>query len=217
MRGAKVPRTLAGVGLGAMIALGGSGIAAAAPATEIVQGQYLRIVSAADWQAASHLGAGAAVPWDLSISADAPEPGRISIGVRATGGTPLLVDVLQCAQAWQTGGCASGAVTLRTGWELPRDGSLTPLLSMADTEVAHLRLVVALGGGAAGSPTSVQVQADGTADMVIAGPGGELIAETGLDAALPQLLAIGAVVLVLIATLMIVTGRRRSGSDGGES
>lgn len=162
---------MVGVALCGAILLGTAAPAAAAPTTEVVQGQYLRIVSTADWDAARNLHTVAAVPWELTISAAAPAPGTMTLGVSAMGGTPLIVDVLMCAEAWNAGVCGPGASVLRAGWAVPRNGSRTDLTSVADTAVVHLRLVVALDAGTAatGTATALRVHAIGVGESVVVG------------------------------------------------
>ena len=132
--------------------LGERAFAAAPPATaaartDVVQGRYLRLESVADWEAASRMRPGEAVRWDVEISANAPEPGRVSIGVSATGDVVLRVDVRLCALPWRGEECPGGAVTLRHGWEVPRDGGTVVLARTDATAVSRLRLDVALARG----------------------------------------------------------------------
>lgn len=187
----------------------------AVPVTQVVQGQYLRIVSTADWLAAASMAPSNVVPWDLSVSVEAPEPGTVSIGVRATGGTPLVADVLRCDVAWTSGGCTSGTETLRAGWTVPRDDVLVPVLEMTDTDTAHLRLVVGLGPGTIIDSTTIRVQVDGASESVIVGPETPLPG-TGADPTLSWLLAAGAGALIVVAVLLIGAGRRRRDPNTGE-
>lgn len=191
--------------LAALVVLGGGAPAEAAPTTEVVQGHVLRLVSVADWQAASSLLPGQSVQWDIAVSADAPDPGTVRIGVSATGGAPLVVDAVLCMAAWRGDTCPDGATVLRSGWEVPRDGAEVPLAEIADTEVAHLRLSVSLGGAGEGGRTDVRVHASGAGESAVVGPGGGL-ATTGMPApAAPWILG-GAAVL---AGILLILGRRR--------
>src|SRR5690349_25128393 len=96
--------TIAGIG-----ALGVGGPAVAAPTTAVVQGQVLRLVSVADWDAAASLRPGEPVQWDVTVSADAPDPGTVSIGISARGDADLLVDAHVCMRAWEGSECPGGA------------------------------------------------------------------------------------------------------------
>lgn len=199
-------RAAAAAVLAALSMLGAGAPAEAAATTEVVQGEVLRLVSVADWEAASSLLPGKPVQWDIAVSADAPDPGTVRIGISASGGAPLVVDAALCMAAWQGDACPDGETVLRTGWDVPRDGAEVPLAEIADTEVAHLRLSVALGGAGEGSGTEVRVHASGAGESAIVGPGGGL-ATTGMPSpAAPWILG-GAAVL---AGILLLLGRRRS-------
>lgn len=191
----------------------GAAPAWAASTTEVVQGEYLRIVSVADWQSATNMSPGDAVQWDLEISADAPDPGRVTIGVSATGGTPLTMDAYLCDERWSAAGCPSGARTLRLDWEVQRNGNLVPLTDMADTDVAYLRCSFALGSAALAddAKSEVRVHVNGSGETVTVGPDDPL-APTGLHPVIPLAMAGGALVLLLIGLVLYL--RRGTRSDG---
>ncbi len=186
------------------LALGGAGPAAAAPTTEVVQGEVLRLVSVADWDAASSLLPGQPVRWDIAVSADAPDPGVIRIGISASGEAPLVLDASLCMQAWEGDDCPGGATVLRSGWEVPRDGAEVALTQIADTEVAHLRLSVTLAAEEGGR-TEVRVHASGAGESAVVGPGGGLAATGMPSPALPWVLGGGA----LLAGILLLLRRRR--------
>lgn len=181
-----------------------AGPAWAAPSTEVVQGEVLRLVSTADWDAASSLLPGQPVQWDVTVSAQAPDPGIVAVGVSASGDAPLVVDALGCAQEWDATGCVAGEITLRSDWVLPRDGTEVELLEIADTETAHLRLVIALTGDDVGT-THVRVHAQGAGESAVIGPDGGL-ATTGLSPLVPWAAGVGA---VLLAGGLVFAARHR--------
>lgn len=188
--------------LGALLA----GPAWASPSTQVVQGDVLRLVSVADWDAASSLLPGQPVHWDVTVSAEAPDPGVVAVGLSASGDASLIVDAYRCELVWDETGCAGGVEELTTGWPIPRDGAEVDLLEMPDTEVAHLRLVISLAGDDAGS-TQVRVHARGAGESAVIGPDGGL-ATTGLSPLAPW--TIGAAIAVgAVGTLLFVAGRRR--------
>lgn len=178
----------------------------AAPTTEVIQGQVLRLVSVADWDAAATLRPGQPVRWDVVVSADAPDPGVVTIGVSATGDASLLLDASLCEQDWRDGGCPGGEVVLRTGWDIPRDGGEVKLAEMTDTEVAHLRLSIAIDGGAEPGSTTMRVHASGEGETVVVGPDGGL-AVTGMSPTAPWVLA-GVGVVAVGAALLVREHRR---------
>ncbi|WP_102191727.1 hypothetical protein [Microbacterium aurantiacum] len=199
-------------------ALLGAAPAAADPTTQVVQGQVLRLVSTADWDAASSLVPGQRVQWDVAVSAAAPDPGTVGIGVSATGDAALAVDVSICMREWEPGGCPGGATVVHAAWSIPRDGDEVHLTDIADTDVAHIRLTIALAGDDALGSTQVRVHATGAGESAVVGPGGGL-ATTGLSPAVPWILAGGAALVVLGGLLLILRRRGRDDArdpaDGG--
>ncbi|MFJ2553573.1 hypothetical protein [Microbacterium sp. NPDC087591] len=183
----------------------------AAPTTQVIQGDVLRLVSVADWDAASRLLPGEPVQWDVAISADAPDPGTVRIAVSATGDAPLTLDASLCMRAWGPSGCPGGATELRTAWSIPRDGSEIALVEVADTEVAHLRLSITLNTGDEGGTTDVRVHAQGAGESAVVGPGGGL-ATTGLSPIVPVAFGVGAL-LVATGAVLVLDHRRRTVRD----
>ncbi|WP_223622134.1 LPXTG cell wall anchor domain-containing protein [Microbacterium sp. EST19A] len=206
-------RSITRAGASAVVALAlvaSASPAWAAPTTEVIQGQVLRLVSVADWDAAGTLLPDQPVQWDVAVSADAPDPGTVTIGVSATGDAPLLLDASLCGEEWEADGCPGGEIVLRSGWDIPRDGSEVRLAEMADTDIAHLRLSIAIRGDAESGSTNVRVHASGEGETVVAGPDGGL-ATTGPSSPVPWILTGGAV-LVLGAGLFVLA-RRRAAPD----
>lgn len=188
----------------------------AAPSTEIVQGRYVRIVSVADWQAAANLRTGHSVSWDLTISADAPGPGTLALGISALGETPLTVDATLCSQDWEAGGCPGATVGLRSAWDVPLDGSLTVLSEQSTAGPARLRLVVSLGSGGGGdpAPTSVLVHVRGFGETTVVSSDPAL-AVTGAPSATPQHPLLIASIALLIGLAVQLHGRRSRRKDRG--
>lgn len=184
-----------------------AGPAWAAPSTQVVQGEVLRLVSVADWDAASSLLPGQPVQWDVTVSAEAADPGIVAVGVSANGDAALVTDVLRCGQEWGESGCPGGPTMLESGWPIPRDGSEVELLEMADTEVAHLRLVISVAGDDAGS-TQVWLHARGAGESAVIGPDGGL-ATTGLSPLAPWTIG-AAIAMGAVGTLLLVAARRRA-------
>ena len=183
----------------------------AAPTTQVIQGDVLRLVSVADWDAASQLRPGVPVQWDVEVSADAPDPGTVRIGVSAHGAQALVLDISVCASAWRAGGCPGGANVLRADWSIPRDGSEIELTEIADTEIAHLRLAITLDPADLDGATAIRVHARGAGETAVVGPDGGL-ATTGSSPMVPWLLGIGT---VLVVTGGVVTRRRRADRNDG--
>lgn len=201
--------------IGGAVALGVLGAfvlpapASAAPETDVIQGEYVRLVSVADWDRAAEMVPGESMRWDLEISADAPEPGTLAVAMSAAGETPLVVDAALCLDEWQGEACPSGAEDLRTAWEIPRDGEQITLEELDATDVAHLRLQVRVGDDSAGDTTEMRVYAIGAGEQVGTGPG---LSPTDGWSVAPWLLAGGAMVLVGTAALLLVRSARQNGS-----
>lgn len=185
----------------------------AAPTTEVIQGSVLRLVSVADWEAASNQRSGDPVRWDVAISADSPEPGTVSVGVSARGEAPLMLDASLCLQDWRADECPGGATVLRTGWEVPRDGAEVVLAKVSDTQVAHLRLSVRLGPGDDDGRTDLRVHAQGSNESVVVGPDGGLAA-TGMSLVVSWILGARAALLVLGGALVWARCRDRDDGEG---
>lgn len=198
------------VACGVLGALALSAPAYAAPDTEVIQGEYVRLVSVADWDRAAEMLPGETMRWDLEISADAPEPGTLTIGVSAAGETPLVVDAALCLDAWQGDTCPTGAEDLRTAWEVPRDGALVTLDEVDAAEIAYLRLQVGVAGDSSGDATEMRVHAIGAGEEVGTGPG---LSPTGGWSASPWLLAGGAMVILGTASLLLIRSVRQNGDS----
>ncbi|MGO1266501.1 MAG: hypothetical protein ACTMIY_07715 [Microbacterium gubbeenense] len=182
--------------------------ASAAEDTEVVPGEYVRLVSVADWDRAAGMAPGESMRWDLEISADAPEPGTLAVAMSAAGGTPLVIDAALCLEEWQGETCPGGAEDLRAAWEISRDGELVTLEEFDAADVANLRLQVGVLGGSAGDTTQMRVYAIGAGERVGTGPG---LSPTGSWSASPWLLGGGAMLLVGTASLILVRSARQNG------
>lgn len=205
-------RRAIGVAVVVLVMLGSAAPAWAATTTDVIQGRILRLVSVADWDAAGALLPGQQVQWDVAVSARAPDPGRVTIAVSATGEAPLLLDVSMCLQAWQASVCPGGAVVLRSDWEIPRDGAEVRLTEVADTDIANVRLTIGLAEGTEVGSTSIRLHARGEGETVAVGPDGGL-ATTGMPPLTPWILGGGA---VLVVTGLMLVARRRRGRSGVE-
>ncbi|WOF23720.1 hypothetical protein N8K70_03315 [Microbacterium betulae] len=165
-----------GVVLAAAAAALGAAPAAAdeGSTTETVESEHIRIVSTADWDAMGGLASGGWEVWDLVISADAPEPGYLDIGVSGSGELPLVVDVSSCEVAWSGDDCARGRRDLHAGWSVPLDGGTTWIDRTAHDHTTYLRLRVTVDESAASSAQAeVRVHVRGEGDEEVSVPGEE--------------------------------------------
>ncbi|MBW1638959.1 hypothetical protein G3H63_07685 [Microbacterium resistens] len=212
------PRRLRGAGavlLALGLVLGVAAPALAATTTEVVQGRYLRLESTADWEAASRLSAGDALRWDVRISADAPDPGRIVVGLVATGGVGLTVDARLCLHDWQGEVCPGGETVLLRDVEVRRDGVRVPLGEFDADAVGAVRLDVSLApsadASAAAASTELRVRADGFGEGAGIGPPSDL-PPTGADVPV-AVIVVGAVLLVGGALAVVLGAVRRGRRD----
>lgn len=204
-------RTAVALGLAGVVALSASP-AWAVPLTEVAQGDVLRLESVADWDAASSMLPNQPVQWDVTVSAAAPEPGVLRVGISADGDAPLIADVQFCPVAWTLTGCPSGATSLRSAWQLPRDGVEKLLLKVPDTQIVYLRLRLALEAAGRGS-TRVRVHAHAAGEEAIVGSDGPLAA-TGVSPLTPWMLAAG-VTLTGVGLGLAMLFRKRIENTGG--
>lgn len=190
--------------------------ASAVPTTQTIRGEYLRIESVADWDAATTLAPGEVVLWDLAISAVPPEPSTVRVGIQASGGAPLRLTIRSCTTAWEENACPGDARDLRSDWEIPRDGSPSPLLSMASDETTHIRLEVQMAEPSE-LATQVTVSATVAQETVTVNPHpgastGDL-ASTGAPIETQIVLAVCAAGVLFLGATLVVRSRRREEED----
>lgn len=142
-------------------------LAASAPTTG-AEADRIQIVSELDSEAAGRLAPGSEVAWYVDVSTTSGEPGTVDISLAETGRLGLEVAVYRCGTAWDGEACAAGETRVRELSPL-REGQ-AGLLSMPDTESAHLRMVVV-------APDDVPESARGTLRLIASGAGGEREAE----------------------------------------
>ncbi|MDR6905954.1 signal peptidase [Agromyces sp. 3263] len=165
--------------------------ASAAVEESVVQGQVLRLTAIGDPELMQRMTPGDTVAWEVGISADAPEPGTIDVGMIGSGdaGLGLVVEASWCAVRW-TGGACDDPVPLLAPEPLPVDGVAQELLTMTTAEQRWIRFLVTMpvSGSDAAGLADLEVHAVGSGDEVRIGtaPGsGAGLGATGLDATVP--------------------------------
>ncbi len=207
-------RSAAAIALVLVGVLAGAAPAAAAPTSDVVEGRHVRIVSTTDPTSMRQMLPGDVALWDVSVSADAPEPGSIEIALSGSGDLPLVIDVRSCAEAWHGSGCASGEEPVARALPAPLDGALIALLETDAHDATHLRLEVAVpreAAAAPGSTTLLRVHVDGYGDALEATtPGGGIGALPSTSSPLggAALLALAAVACG-VGTAMLAAGARQ--------
>ena len=205
-----------GSALAALLLTGVAAPASAAPVSEVIEGEHLRIVSTVDPETMQNMVPGDAVVWDVAVSADAPEPGQVDLSLIGDGVLGLIVEVRQCDSEWTMTGCPGGETTLFASAAVPLDGSARPLTDFSADDTAYLRLDVRLPGGTVPDPgdtTRLRVVAEGYGEEVDVGPPGDNgdLPRTGMGIAGALLLAIGAIVVGIAAAKLI--SRRREEAE----
>jgi hypothetical protein len=204
-------RAALGAGLTVVYLLGVAAPAHAAPLTETIQGEHVRLVSTADPDTMRGMLPGDVALWDVSVSADAPEPGRIDIALSGTGELPLTLDVRACSAPWEDDRCAPGATVLRAGWLVPLDGARAALGSVSAAAAVHVRLEAALRATpAAGATSELRLHASGYGDELDVAPPGSgerVLPRTGMHLGGVALLGTGAVIAG-VAGARLMAGRR---------
>jgi hypothetical protein len=207
-------KRVAGICAAVAIVLVTAGPAHAQETTRVIEGEHLRIVSTADWDRAARLAAGERLLWTLEISASAPDPGRIDIGVRADGALPLLLDAALCSVGWEGDECPGERTLLREGWAVPRDGATEWLGELGSDDVGHLQLAVSRRDEAPSEATTdVAVHVRGAADDVIVEDGPE--EEPPLTPTGSALVGASVVLAVVLIAAGALTMSARSRRDGG--
>jgi hypothetical protein len=140
----------------------------AASPSDGTDGDRIRIVSELDAETASQLLPGTTVDWFVDVSTTPGSPGTVDISVTETGGLGLEVAAFRCETEWDGSACPAGETLLRPRGALR--GGMAELLSMPDTDAAHLRLIVV-------APDDLPDSTEGALRLTAAGAGDEKDAE----------------------------------------
>ena len=214
------PRQRSGAAVGLALAFAFACVAAAsatpAPAEaasdeRVVQGRVIRLVSIEEPRM-SDMAPGTSAVWLVGISADAPNPGTLTVLLTSDGdgGLGLRYDVQSCVTRWDSGACAESE-TLVPEQTVPVDGAERDILSMPSDEARWLRIAVARPAGSdpdASGAVEMEVRAVGVGDDVSTSPDRPLL--PGLPAtgaAAPWVMSVLAV--ALLATGGVLTWRAR--------
>lgn len=193
--------------------------AAAAPTEQITSGSHITLTTIGDARAMTSMAPGLAADWVVGVQADAPDPGRIVVGLAGSGSTALgmTAAISSCAERWVDGNCPGGATALWEESTLRLDRREQPLLAMSSAEQRWLRFELRIPDAAApASGTSVgsvqlTVRASGVGDEVSTSPGAiQSLPSTGLAAGGTVFGALGAIAIGLIAAALArALGRRQ--------
>lgn len=153
--------------------------------TETHRGEHLEITSVYVPSLQRSLAPGEPVRWDIGIRADAPEPGRIRVGLQAEGALALHVTVHACSRPWSdtpastpvpvTEVCEGTPLRLRQGAivDPKRHDEIEWIGAFPSDEERWLRVEVEppVGVPAGGAVTTLRVHAHGAGDQISVAPG----------------------------------------------
>lgn len=177
----------------------------AAVTEETIVGSAITLVSVGDRDAMADLQPGAAVSWQIGVSAHPAQPGKIELALAASGGLAsdprgLWLAVSTCPQRWVGTSCASGGTSVMG--LAAASGSVrgsVPLASMSTDDELWV-LVEAMVPNAptmrAGTAT-LSIIASGSGSTVVAGAAPSAVAYTGSDLWGPVQAALGAIAVGL--------------------
>ena len=195
----------------------------AAEVETVTTSAYLQLTSISDPDQISSMTPGAPVPWQVGIDAFPPEPGRVHVGIAATGVLlspgDMTLEIRACAVRWVAGVCSTGATTWLPTTDLA--GAVATPTAFGAREVGSMDaseerwLMMSLTLTAAGQPpgswASLRLQAWGVGEPLSTVPSG--LAATGPGdgtITIPLLLAGGAIGAGLLASAF---ARRREADD----
>lgn len=194
---------------------------AIASETEVVHGRYLTLTSIADPEMRT-MRPGATVPWQVGISAQAPDSGAVVVSLSGEGDDTLQLaaTVTACSAEWADAVCPGRSWRLADLNPMPVDGAHRELLVMPADEERWLLFSVTMAPTAkpaSGAGVAQFVHASGHGDTVTLGRGS--LPDTGATG--PQrslLLAIGAVIagLLLAGLGWLLKSRVAQDRGGGE-
>ncbi|TBL36021.1 MULTISPECIES: signal peptidase I [unclassified Micromonospora] len=189
--------------------------ARADPTEEVIRSRYLTLVSIGDEARMTTMSPEEPVPWQVGVSAHAPQPGTVTISLSASGPLAARPDGLQvtaavCPQRWVKGGCPTGQEK-----QVLADGPATRLTTApitidsmrADQQRWVLVTASLLAGATAAGSADLVVTATGFGDRASAGGTVGPLPRTGPDLRTP--LAVGAGALLAGLLLVLAVRRRR--------
>ncbi|MFI7024359.1 signal peptidase I [Micromonospora sp. NPDC049900] len=195
--------------------LAAPGPARADPAEDVIRSRFLTLVSIGDEARMTTMAPEEPVPWQVGVSAHAPQPGTVTISLSASGPLAARPDGLQvtaavCPQRWVRGACPTGQAQ-----QVLADGPATRLttapitISSMHADQQRWVLVTAslLAGSTASGSADLVVTATGFGDRASAGGTVGPLPRTGPDLRTP--LAVGAGALLAGLLLVLAVRRRR--------
>lgn len=180
--------------------------------TSVARGTYLTLTSIGDAEAMSNMQPNVPVLWQIGVSADAPEPGTVSLSLEASGDSSLglSLEIRSCSVQWVGGVCDGAERSIQPRLEAPLNSGLQLLESMPASEQRWMLVSAMVPPGGEGE-VSLAVRAQGDSDSIAVGPGTVgTIARTGAASAPPMLLlgGVGVSAGLLVAGAAAVLKRR---------
>ena len=174
-----------------------------------MQGSVLRLVAIGDTERMSRMAPGDRVAWEVGITADAPEPGEVTVSLSGSGdgGLGLVGDVRSCPVRWRGGSCPE-PVTLVEGAPLPVDDVTRPLFTMSTEDERWLRFDVSMPAALASESDAAPPR--GALDLVVRAVGASDDIAVGVPGGRPGTL--GATGVSSGGTLLVVALLAASGA-----
>ncbi|GAA2174300.1 hypothetical protein GCM10009846_19720 [Agrococcus versicolor] len=188
--------------LSAGLALVAAAPANAAPSTEVIQGEVIRLESVQDAAAMATMDLGRPVAWDVGVTA-ARSDGTIELSL-AVAATPnaYAATVRWCSAPWSETGCAAGATPVVEATLV--DGAIE-LGAQSAAETRWYRIDVELIQRIGGATAAIDFRASGAGETVESG-GEASLPTTGQDSGV---VAAFGLAIVAIATGIVVAAVAR--------
>lgn len=192
--------------------------AQAQPQQEVIQGEYLQLISVVDPEEMVNMMPGDEVRWEVTVSAQAPEPGVIELGLSAAGNLALEVKIENCEVAWQQGVCPTDSAMLHSTQLVDLTGTQEALMAVDAVSQAQLLITVEMPEGftyQADASTEVKLHAHGFGEKIDAGllSPAKPLPNTGLALGGATLMAIGAAALGITGARLRQTAKRGSSHE----
>lgn len=180
---------------------------------EVVHSDHLTLTSIGDAVAMRSMTPGVPVVWQVGVTANAPEPGRIDVFVEGAGSHALgfSAEIRVCGVQWVNGFCAGKEYPVPADGVFDLETGAVRIATMAVTE-ERWALITVLVMERSAETVELTVRAVGAGDQVATGLGGHIgsMPITGAGMVLAPWLACGAVFGGLIITSIVRIVRYQS-------
>lgn len=177
----------------------------------VITGEHMTLTSVGDPEEMLAMRARAPVHWQVGITTDAPEPGRVSVAIDAAGSRDLglNLEIRSCTERWSGDTCAGSEQLLQRPSTANVGEGFVSIVTFPDIADRWI-LITALIPEPASGTVALTLRVDGSGESVEVRPGPiGVLPETGKGLGNAVLLGLGALGLGLCAAA-IATARQRS-------